>query len=536
MSSGTEGGVSIYEHIRAHLPLDGPGLTEGGDRLPDEPEEEDELPQIVLAPGLRDRILESGSVVDSEQAAARSFRLFKAVVRKPFSNRRYEELHEDLRTNELTGFLDPLVGRVYHSGLSRDAVRELALRLVSSSPHRMPVKVGICVLGLCARHEDREILLTLGRHEEFSHYVGVTMTNALPYPEESLWQLAKVVQGWGRVAFIEQLASTQRPEIKAWLLRDGFASSFLWTELASIAATTGELARELRADGIDDELYLSAGRIIRELIRSRMSETTEDVEDYEDAPEAIRLFLQHVARRKEHLESFEPVAAIVDYLEMRRSSFDRFEEHWSEEGRARAAQRLRSRWVDEERTRVATHARWILHRPAWRRAIDEGLRSADHWTFALAEEAARWLGDDTVPLMVARLREHPDDDHTWFEVARLADGGQFDELLEMARDRVARHEPDAEEWGPRWTIGIHQEVERFPGMGWPLFRAELESPILRDRHYGLSGLARLADASWPDEADAIVETISRSDPDEEIRTRARDLLSKRTKEGTDAHR
>lgn len=27
---------SIYEHIRSHVPADGPGLTEGGETLPDE--------------------------------------------------------------------------------------------------------------------------------------------------------------------------------------------------------------------------------------------------------------------------------------------------------------------------------------------------------------------------------------------------------------------------------------------------------------------------------------------------------------------
>lgn len=521
--------VSIYEHILAHLPPDGPGLTPGGELLPDEPDRES---GFHIAPGLMDHVVDPGPVLENEQAAAGSFRKFEAAVTDPSSASAFGELIEALRANEETGFFDPFVRRVYQSGLPRDRVREVALRLIKRSVDRMPVKVGVCALGLCARRKDREILLTIGRHEEFSHYVGVALSNAMADPEDSIWELAKVVDGWGRVAFVEQLASTQRSEIKAWIVREGFTTSSHPTELAPIAATTGDLAGELIVDEIDDELYRSAGQILAALIRSRIYVGREDIDDYEKAPEAINLFLEHVARRREDLEAFEPVAVIVDYLELRRSPYtDPFESHWSAEGRAHAMDRVRARWSDEERSRVSTHARWILQRPAWRSLIVDGLASPDHWTFSLAERAARWLGDDTVPSMLARLREHPEDGHSWFEVSRLADEAQFDELLELARERVALHEPGDEEWAPRWTLGIHQEVGRFPGKGWQLFRAELESPILRDRRYGLGGLERIVEFPWPQDAEEIVATIALSDSDEEVRTRARNLLSDRSGAG-----
>jgi hypothetical protein len=44
------------------------------------------------------------------------------------------------------------------------------------SDDRTPVKVGIGLLELCATIEDREILLSLGRYEELTHYVGVALT------------------------------------------------------------------------------------------------------------------------------------------------------------------------------------------------------------------------------------------------------------------------------------------------------------------------------------------------------------------------
>jgi hypothetical protein len=58
------GSVSIFEHISAHLPDDGPGLTEGGDLLPDEPGLEEK--PVRLAPGLHDHIVDPGSVPAAE--------------------------------------------------------------------------------------------------------------------------------------------------------------------------------------------------------------------------------------------------------------------------------------------------------------------------------------------------------------------------------------------------------------------------------------------------------------------------------------
>jgi hypothetical protein len=156
------------------VPRDGNGLTEGAAHLPDEPADRSEGPRIAFAPGLLDHVVDPGSWIENERAAVSAFRKREAAVMEPLANGAYEQLYEELRKNELTGFFDPFVRRVYRPGLARHALREIALRLATRSVDRMPVEVGISLLGLCARHEDRPILLTLGRHEEFSHDVGVS--------------------------------------------------------------------------------------------------------------------------------------------------------------------------------------------------------------------------------------------------------------------------------------------------------------------------------------------------------------------------
>jgi hypothetical protein len=518
-----ENSFSIYGHVLAHIPEDGPGLLPGGTRLPDDPEP-DPNGEVTMAPGLVDEILERGTVVANEQAAAASFRLIQEVLRQPLAPGAYEALVEDLRGKENLGFLDPLISRVYDAGFRRGEIRDLALGLATRSSDRTPVKVGITLFGLCATIEDRDILLSLGRHEEFTHYAGVALTNAFEDAEPLLWELAKVVDSWGRINLVRQLASTGNPEIKAWILKEGsegFPAQFI---LAYIAATSGELASALSAQEIDDAVYMAAGRILVNLIAARAIETHQDIDDYADGPEAIRRYLAHAARKQETLEGFAPLALIVDYLELRDGE---------EASVLRGTERRRNRrplpkgWTKKERERSATYARWILRRSAWRELIEDGLRSEDVRTFHLAEDAAGWLGDDTFPVILDRIRRSPTDDSVWTDATRRAqDVGQWNEVLQAAIERLSRHDTPEVGMFPRWMLMISQEMQRFPGMGWPLVRTALEGPLVIERRFGLRSLGWFLEDEWrwPTDADDVLDLMARSDPDQQTRGWATDIL------------
>jgi hypothetical protein len=524
-SAPRENRVSIYDHVLAHIPEDGPGLLPGGNRLPDDPEPDPSGEATVgFAPGLMDEILEQGTAVANEQAAAASFRLIQDVLRHPSAPGPYEALVEDLRGKENLGFLDPLLSRVSQAGFRRAEVRGLALGLATRSSDRTPVKVGITLLGLSATIEEREILLSLGRHEEFTHYVGVALTNAFEDVEPLLWELAKVVESWGRINLVRQLASTRSPEIKAWILREapeGFPAQFM---LAYIAATAGELASALSAQEIDDVVYMAAGRILMNLIVVRTNPTQKNIDDYPNGPEAIRRYLAHAARKQETLDGFAPLALIVDYLELRGG------EEPSVMGgteRRRNRQPLPKGWTKKERERFATYARWILQRSAWRELIQDGLRSEDVRTFHLAEHAAGWLGDDTFPVILERIRRSPTDDSVWTEATtRAQDIGQWNEVLQAAIERLSRHDTREVRIFPWWMLMISQEMQRFPGMGWPLLRAALEGPLVVERWFGLRGLRWFLQDGWrwPPDADDVLDLMARSDPDQRTRGWATDLL------------
>ncbi len=464
--------VSIFEHISAHLPDGGPGLTEGGDYLPDEPGPEEK--PVRLAPGLLDHIVYPGSVLSVEQTAASVLKVFVETANRSAPANAFGRLYQRLMDVDEIGFLEPFVRRVYESRVRRGDVRDVAIRLVTGSTDRLPVKTGIALLGICARREDKQLLLTMARHGEFTDYAGMAITNAFGEQEQVLWELAKVVEGWGRVAVVQQLASTKDPEIKAWMLRQANEDYVVLVQVALALAQSGGLRAALEAEEIDEELCRAAGAILQQLIEDRPSETRESIDDYGDCPQTIKLFLAHLSHRSERLESIQPLMTLIDYLELGGGVDWNIYPEFREKLVARVAGRPLAGWNDEDRARTATFARWVLQRPGWRRAIDEGLRSEDTYTFYLAQRAAQRLGDDVFPVLLDRLRRDPfEDDISWNDAARAADEEGFDQLLDVAFSRLIEHRP-YESWRfPDWLRSILEGFERFPGKGWLLIRKGL---------------------------------------------------------------
>jgi hypothetical protein len=83
----------------------------------------------------------------------------------------------------------------------------------------------------------------------------MAITNAFGSRDDGLWELAKVTEGWGRIALVRQLASTQRPEIKAWILRETGRDYLLLRESGSPLA---QAKAALTNGGISDEAVCSA--------------------------------------------------------------------------------------------------------------------------------------------------------------------------------------------------------------------------------------------------------------------------------------
>jgi hypothetical protein len=394
------------------------------------------------------------------------------------------------------------------------ALRAVARWLATTAPDRGAVKVGIALLGVTGVGDALDVVRTLGAHDEFTLYVAVALTNGLADPESELWALASAVDGWGRIHCVERLRDTQDPQIRSWILREGFRNSITYEYTAYIAATTGGLLDALRRRDVDRELLTAAGEILEALVQGGPAE---DLGDYDSGADAVEAFLVLMSRRAETLGDFLAVAAIRSYLSA--------ETGW--ESRSRIG------WTTTRRQAFEATCDEILQRDEWHDRIAVGLLSTAPAEFWRAEQAARHRGIDTFDIHIARIEEEPLGG-AWFHAWRQADRERAERLADLARDllpleRIATGPADELGMGPvwrphsalDWTL---QALRDHVGVGPDLVLVGLRSPVTRNRNMSLNVLEAWPTSAWPDGARQLAETLARSDPNARTQRFAGEVL------------
>jgi len=506
---------SIYEHIRWHLPAGGPGLLDAGMTLPDEEELDT---SIRWASGAQDGVLSHHSMPGEDTAQADEVfdLIFEALSRQPPADA-FDRLDDRLRTSSALGLVDTLLERIVRSPLPPAGVYELGRRLATSSRHREPVKIGIALLGVvqAADGDAQELLATLGRHEEFTLYSAVALAAVADDPESAVFELAKLVDGWGRIHLVERLRDTQRTEIRSWILREGFRNSVMDEYLACIAATTGGLAEALATEQPDDQLLDAACEIISALIAGGPAE---DIDDYHDAPRAVELLVDHLERRAARPAHLLAVTDIQRHL-------TRDDDRWPA--------REQQGWTPQHRERLLAACERIAARPVWRELVARGLAAEDPVEFDQADQVARRLGIDTFAAHWHRVLADPIGGNWWAVMQQVTDE-TIDQVVEHAQrslplDTIAPGPADGLGLGPEFATHsaldfILQDLDRFPGRGWPLIAAGLRSPVVRNRNMALRALEAWPRAAWPADAQALLRSAAEREPDAGTREHFERLL------------
>jgi hypothetical protein len=394
----------------------------------------------------------------------------------------------------------------------------LAVRLATESADRGPVKFGLALVGALQLREHVDTAITLGTHDEFTLFAAVALKNMLDDSSPALWDLARRVDGWGRIQVVERLVPTDSPEIQRWLRTEGFRNSIMYEYLSHTAAVHGRLRQGLEAPSVGAAELMAASEIISALI-SGNGAPAEGIDAYDDAAEACRLYLEHVSRHPSAIGHFLTMRAILDYLR---------------DDKRDPSARLKNGWSETSVQNIERIAAALTERESWLPVIQSGLRSEDERVFHDASRAAQYLDLDTFDFHWARLIRNTKDGGRWSYVMQRANADRIDQIVELAEQHIPLDEiatGPADEWGLGPEFSNHscldfilQDLGQYPGKGWKLVATGLQSPVVRNRNMALNALSRWGKTAWPAAAEHAVERALAEEPDEEIKQRVRELL------------
>ena len=388
--------------------------------------------------------------------------------------------------------------------LDPDALLQLARWWAREAPDRQAVKFAVALLGLFNEDEDLELLMKLGRHEEFTLFAAVAISNSREESGELLWELARNVEGWGRIHAVELLAENPTPAVRPWLLREGYRNSILYEYLAGVCARAGDLAGALRAAEVDGELLDAAVEIVDALFHV----PGDELERYDEAGEAVSLLLAHLQQAPLRIAHLICVYGI--YRELNNDEAD-----WSG--------RERNGWNRARREEQLALCETILFREEWRGLALEALGRASDADFSTAAAACEIVGIDTYAHHFARLVTEPQSLERWESCLDRATPRRLRALLIVAErtffgsrslgrragaatSGAGLVERETEDFYREACLeSLFRELRTLPGLGFPLLTNVLSEDSENLRRAALEVLDAWGYENWPQGAVGLLE-------------------------------
>ncbi len=374
--------------------------------------------------------------------------------------------------------LDAVLAGVAAARPPKRRLYALARWLVECGTHPVPVRCGLGLLGLVGGARELPLLERFARHEGFTR-VAVAALARLGYDDEArLMALARSLSGWGRIEIVGRLASRPAlsPATRRWLLLEGYKNRVFVPETAVACARAGRLAEALAAAHPDEALLDAAADLLG---AAADGGPAEDWDDYEDAERALQLWLRAIETRSPKLTWGESLLWIEARLQATGSP-------------------------------LLPQVEAALARPEWRTLVEAALRREDGYAYQAASEIARRIGFDAWPIHFARLEAEDAPVH-WRHACETSDPERIRTLVAHAEatlplEAIATGPGEARGIGPAYEP--HQKLDcvlallpDHPGLGWPLVRAALQSPVIDQRRRAAAVLDAWPRGVWPVEPD-----------------------------------
>jgi hypothetical protein len=394
--------------------------------------------------------------------------------------------------------------------LDRSRVADLARWLCCNGTRKGTVKAGLALLGVTGEEGDGFLIGRLGLLEELTLYAVVALRNLLTNPEPAIFELAQNVSGWGRINAVRRLAGTSDPEIKGWLLRGGAENRVMTEEIAYIAASTGDLRSALERES-DDDLLEHGAELLRALA---VGGPAEDMSDYADGAAAMAAFFRQMETAELTLVRLGSLLGLERYLAK-----------WARDNPLISEGECRSLLAS-----VAS----VLDRPEGAQVVEGLLASQQIHDVTSGLALAERFEIDGRPVARDWLERLPSNAYLWQWLLGHAAEGELEPVLQAACRLLPLAElgAGAEDdlgLGPdhaadRALRTIVQELQKSPGVGWPLVATALQNRVTGNRNGALRVLDAWPTQDWPEDARSALLAAYDAEPRDDIRERIKGLL------------
>lgn len=475
---------SLYDFVRTHVdPVTGT-LTPEALTLPDEPATR-RYSRIRWVPGALEGLGTRHMKWDGSEKASRTARLLELVAGG--NDAAEPALYDLLRTDDVVTFyndaLDLAAARVRNP---EPELHDMARRLATESPDRGAVKFGIAMLGSFGDEHDLQIVQTLALHDEFGLYAAEAIAEIAPDRQRALYEMARKLDGWGRIEAVSRMVATTDPTLRRWLLTEGFRNSVTPQYLAYQCATIADLAGALRdlppKAKPDLPLLIGAADLIQSLVKPGPAA---GFNRYEDAPQVAAVFLQNIQKRREAVTFYLAALALRDYVATLTTSPEQSASPKTDDalrsGIVRDAQSVDTdvaRWTPDQERDVAALATRVVDDPSWHRHIVAAILD-DRSDLDQAEAAAQKLGVKTFDLHLRRLSQHSANPRRWDLAFAAAEPQDVNRLVGAAKGTS----------GPALEAVLHG-VARYPGIGMDIVETSLTDSDEHVRRAAVETLVR----------------------------------------------
>ncbi|SHG59252.1 hypothetical protein [Flagellimonas flava] len=504
---------SILVHLKRNISKDG-SLNESADKLPDEKKTDDE---IKFAPGLMDAMFGADESEESKSRIKQLVNLIKRIAKNGESQSKSDFYRQITENENVIGIIDEFLQSLVQNSLSIEPyLFDYAYKLATKTSNRNSVKFGIAILGLCQNKKPINDIKILGLHDEFTVFSTIALSNLSNNLVTDLWELAKRVDGWGKIQLVDRLAEMElNNDIRDWLVLDGYKNNIMYEYLALTCAKNGMLNEKLKTEKIDDKLYSSTGDIIIALMDEGPAI---GMSGYDESSETIENFIRHSKTRNLNISNYITLHRIKDYLEESPEENETL-----------------NNWNQNDLSNCLIDINELLNSKDWTNEVKIALNSSDNIEYWNGKQAAEKLGIDLWDTVWGKLQQNPLDSSSWYDVTANAKENNVEEIIDFAINNLPLEFLGS---GPKDSSGIGDDyqkhssldsiitfLENYPKKGEKLILVGLDSPVTRNRNMAIRVLDNWKVENWSNEITEKVNILKGIEPNEDTKKNIERLLN-----------